>query len=183
MAAGDVILTSALVFFLNSAKQDQDDTNSVLDRIISNTVRNNGATALTATVSAALFVWGVGAWHVIAGLIISKLYQVAFMSSLNARVGLAEELRMRRTTGMPATPVPGGLPAIRLSGMNGSPGGEMGSRSRSRGRRKSRSQASEASQRHTVSSGHLGLPSFGGMSFGHLATLSRPSFERRRSDG
>ena len=185
MAGGDVLLTSSLVFFLHSAKKDQDNTNTVLDRIIANTVRNNGATALAAIVSSALFVWGAGAWHVIAGLVISKLYQVAFMSSLNARVGLAEELRMRRATHVPgATASP--LPAIRLEGgMSGRASasgrrGRIGSRSLSKTKSRGGHDL-EQGQRHSTSSGHLGLPSLHGISFGALGSISRPSLERGRS--
>ena len=174
MSAGDLLLTASLVFFLNGAKQDQDATNSVLDRIIANTIRNNGTTALTAVLSAALFVWGVGAWHVIAGLVISKLYQVSFMSSLNARVGLAEELRMRRATHPGATPSPL-PPAVRLDARSGS-------RRRRAGSAKSgeRNPDLEQGQRRTSSTGHLGLHSLHALSFG-VGSLTRPKLDRGRS--
>lgn len=121
-------------------------------------MRNNALTALTSIVSAALFVWGVGAWHVIAGLIISKLYQVSFMASLNARRLLAQELRAgaHRATGFPASPSPSHPFQVNVVSQSNSMGGGGA--------------ASGRPSLHRGKSGdHLVLPSLFGSHHSHMS--------------
>ncbi|KAI5475797.1 nuclear export protein noc3 [Pseudohyphozyma bogoriensis] len=114
MAGGDIIITSSLIYYLSRAKSDFYQTNTILERVIRHTITNNALTAVTATVSSLMFMVGPGAWHVIAGLIIGKLYQISFLASLNARDDLKRDLAASRnhaagpatTIKIPHTPLP-----------------------------------------------------------------------------
>lgn len=96
MAAGDIVITLALVIYLQRAKTGFERTNSVIDRLIKHIIANNALTAFAATASSILFIAAPGVWHTIPGLVISRLYIVSFMSSLNSRSKLAEDLSQVR---------------------------------------------------------------------------------------
>lgn len=92
MAAGDIVITLALVIYLHRARTTFERTNSIIDRLVRHVIANNALTALAATASSILFIAASGVWHVIPGLVISRLYIVSFMSSLNSRAKLARDL-------------------------------------------------------------------------------------------
>ncbi|ORY92482.1 hypothetical protein BCR35DRAFT_348870 [Leucosporidium creatinivorum] len=118
MAFGDIVITSAIIYYLNQAKTGFNPTNSVIDRIIKHIIANNALTAIAAAASSIMFVAAPGVYHVIAGLIIARFYIVSFLGSLNSRVRLSEDLNTTRAIGRaytsgldsgmgPSTPIPG----------------------------------------------------------------------------
>ncbi|KAM0786935.1 hypothetical protein ACM66B_002356 [Microbotryomycetes sp. NB124-2] len=94
-AAADILLTSALVYHLRQHKKETafQDTKSLLNRVISNTIENNLLTCVVACVDAVMFglYRQLGNWHVILNGMLFGLYYISFLTSLNAKHGFAEQ--------------------------------------------------------------------------------------------
>ncbi|GAA5849529.1 hypothetical protein JCM8547_000485 [Rhodosporidiobolus lusitaniae] len=95
LAAADLVIVASLTYYLRRSRSDFEETNSILDKLIRMTVQNNGLTALSAVLSAALFVSNI-TWHLIFGLVIAKLYTVSFFSAMNARRQIARDIAIAR---------------------------------------------------------------------------------------
>ncbi|KAM0750930.1 hypothetical protein T439DRAFT_325975 [Meredithblackwellia eburnea MCA 4105] len=93
MAVSDIVITGSLIWYLSRVRSDYSETNTIIDRVIRHIFANNAATAVTSCVSALAFAFGPGAWHVLAGLIISKLYQSSLLASLNGRRTIKNDLK------------------------------------------------------------------------------------------
>ncbi|KAK4052828.1 hypothetical protein OIV83_002115 [Microbotryomycetes sp. JL201] len=93
-AAADVLLTSALVYYLRRHRQETEfqDTKSLLNKVISNTVENNLITCLVACIDAVVFglYRRLGNWHVVLNGMLVGLYFISFLTSLNAKHSFAE---------------------------------------------------------------------------------------------
>ncbi|BGP07737.1 hypothetical protein JCM10049v2_003577 [Rhodotorula toruloides] len=93
MAAADILITSALTYYLRQVKSDFGRTNSIIGRIIRLTVANNAITAVTAVCSGSLFVAdNQAAYHVFFSLTIIHSYAISFLSSLKSRKTIASEI-------------------------------------------------------------------------------------------
>ncbi|GAA6007810.1 hypothetical protein JCM10207_004881 [Rhodosporidiobolus poonsookiae] len=120
MAVADIVITAAFTYYLRHSRTDFEETNSLLDKLVSLTVQNNGLTAVTAVCSAALFA-ADESWHLFFGVVIIKAYQVSFLSSLNARTAIAHDLaaaRHRPRQNPTLSPLPLSIP---LQGAPGTP--------------------------------------------------------------
>ncbi|KAK4054032.1 hypothetical protein OIO90_003677 [Microbotryomycetes sp. JL221] len=97
-AAADILITASLVYYLRKAvDSNHGRINSVVDRILRNTIETNGLTMIIAVVDAILFLEAPQeGWHVIPNFALIKLYFNSLLVSLNSRPSLSA---MRATEG------------------------------------------------------------------------------------
>ncbi|GAA5829315.1 hypothetical protein JCM5353_004038 [Sporobolomyces roseus] len=91
-AAADLVITGALVYYLNKSKTGLLQTNSILNRLIELIISTNGLTAAMALIDAVLFGVLSTSWHVAVNLTLIKLYFNSLLVSLNARADLERYL-------------------------------------------------------------------------------------------
>ncbi|KAM0789933.1 hypothetical protein ACM66B_006773 [Microbotryomycetes sp. NB124-2] len=103
-AAADVVITASLIFYLRRAvDKDHGRINTLVDRILRNTIETNGLTMMIAIIDAILFLQNPHAgWHVIPNFLLVKTYFNSVLVSLNSRPGLAA---MRATQGGNSLPL------------------------------------------------------------------------------
>lgn len=103
--ANDILIAASMIWILQTAKSPTtayiSDTNSLLNRLILNTIRTGTITVLGAGVSLALFVQFTDRNYYFAiTYILGKLYSNSFMATLNSRVprthaSPSDSIRMR----------------------------------------------------------------------------------------
>jgi len=84
---GDIMITSILVWFLQTRKSGFGRSNKMVDRIIRFTVQTGLLTLIFACLDMVFYLTRPDGTHLVFNFILSKLYTSSFLSSLNSRQG------------------------------------------------------------------------------------------------
>jgi hypothetical protein len=87
-AAADILVTSAMVFYLRQSKSSFERTNVILQTLIRNVIETNALSCLVAIVDGIVFIVVEAPWHMLLNTCLPKLYINSVLVSLNARVKL-----------------------------------------------------------------------------------------------